>query len=142
MMLAGLPVADDAVDGLAELVRAAGADDRLEVALHDGVALLALTIDERARGGGNRTRETFPPKGPRGYLSQSPVVTASSSPVWASSGVFVPSIWLEVAGQVCRDCPAGACGAYPVIPSSVATGGDSAKAPAVVWREDIRPWSW
>ena len=43
-MLAGLP-------GLAELVRAVGADDlaeRLERAVADGVALLALTLDERA----------------------------------------------------------------------------------------------
>ena len=50
-MLAGLPVPDHAVEGLAELVRAAGADDladRLDRALGDGVALLALTIDERA----------------------------------------------------------------------------------------------
>jgi hypothetical protein len=40
MMLAGLPVPDDAVDGLAELVRAAGADDladRLERGVADGV---------------------------------------------------------------------------------------------------------
>jgi len=51
MMVAGLPVPDDAVAELAELVRAAGADefaDRLEVALDDNVKLLALTIDERA----------------------------------------------------------------------------------------------
>ena len=44
MMLAGLP-------GLAELVRAAGADDladRLERAVADGVKLIALTLDERA----------------------------------------------------------------------------------------------
>jgi hypothetical protein len=51
MMLAGIPVPDNAVDGLAELVRAVGADelaDRLEGALGDDVKLLALTIDERA----------------------------------------------------------------------------------------------
>jgi hypothetical protein len=51
MMLAGLSVPDDAVDELAELVRAAGADDladRLERAVADGVALLALKIDERS----------------------------------------------------------------------------------------------
>lgn len=51
MMLAGLPVPDEAVEGLAELVRAVGADDladRLERAVADGVALLALTLDERA----------------------------------------------------------------------------------------------
>ena len=51
MMLARLPVPDHAVEGLAELVRAAGADelaDRLEVAIDDSVALLALTIDGRA----------------------------------------------------------------------------------------------
>ena len=50
-MLAGLPVPNDAVDELADLVRAAGADDvadRLERAVADGVSLLALTIDERA----------------------------------------------------------------------------------------------
>ena len=44
MLLAGLP-------GLAELVRAAGADDladRLERAVADGVKLIALTLDERA----------------------------------------------------------------------------------------------
>ena len=51
MMLAGVPVDADAVAELADSVRATGADalaDRLEVALDDGVALLALTIDERA----------------------------------------------------------------------------------------------
>jgi hypothetical protein len=51
MMLAGLPVPDQAVEGLAELVRAVGADDladRLEHAVVDGVALLALTLDESA----------------------------------------------------------------------------------------------
>ena len=51
MMLAGVPVLADAVAELADTVRATGADalaDRLEVALADGVALLALTIDERA----------------------------------------------------------------------------------------------
>ena len=51
MMLAGLPVPIDAVEDLAELVRAAGADDladRLERAAADHVALLALKIDERA----------------------------------------------------------------------------------------------
>ena len=51
MMLAGVPVHADAVAELADSVRATGADaraDRLEVALDDGVALLALTIDERA----------------------------------------------------------------------------------------------
>lgn len=51
MMLAGLPVPADAVDGLAELVRTAGADDvadRLERALADEVKLLALNLDERA----------------------------------------------------------------------------------------------
>jgi hypothetical protein len=50
-MLAGLPVPDDAVEGLAEMVRAAGADDlaeRLERAVADNVKLLALTLDERA----------------------------------------------------------------------------------------------
>ena len=67
MMLAGLPVPDGAIDALAALVRAAGADDLAQPArarrLDDGVALLALTIDERARGNGNRTREPFPPRG-------------------------------------------------------------------------------
>ena len=62
MMLAGLPVPSDAVQELADLVRAAGVDDpsavppqewwsladRLERALDDNVKLLALTIDERA----------------------------------------------------------------------------------------------
>ena len=51
MMLAGVRVLADAVAELADTVRATGADelaDRLEVALADGVALLALTIDERA----------------------------------------------------------------------------------------------
>lgn len=49
-MVAGLPVPDDAVDGLAELVHAIGGDDladRLERAAADQVALLALTIDDR-----------------------------------------------------------------------------------------------
>ena len=48
-MLAGVPVPAATVE-LAGIVRAAGADelaDRLEVALADGVSLLALTIDER-----------------------------------------------------------------------------------------------
>src|ERR687897_2769261 len=51
MVLAGLPVPDNAIGGLAELVRAADADDladRLERALHDDVKLRALTTDERA----------------------------------------------------------------------------------------------
>ena len=42
-MLAGLPVPDHAVEGLAELVRAAGGKDladRLELAVSDAVALL------------------------------------------------------------------------------------------------------
>ena len=45
------PVLADAVADLADTVGATGADDlanRLEVALDDGVAPLALTIDERA----------------------------------------------------------------------------------------------
>ena len=44
MMLAGLPVPDNAIDGLTELVRAAGADDladRLDRALADGVKLIS-----------------------------------------------------------------------------------------------------
>ena len=51
MMLAGIPVDGAATSELAAMVRADGADDladRLEQALEDGVALLALTIDERA----------------------------------------------------------------------------------------------
>jgi hypothetical protein len=51
MMLAGLPVPNDAVAELATIVRGAGADelaDRLERALTDEVKLLALTLDERA----------------------------------------------------------------------------------------------
>ena len=47
-MLAGLPVPDDAVDGLAELVRAIGGEDladRLERGVADEVKLLALTLD-------------------------------------------------------------------------------------------------
>ena len=51
VMLAGLPVPNDRVAELAELARAGGAHDladRLEGALDDGVALLALTMDERA----------------------------------------------------------------------------------------------
>ena len=50
-MLAGVPVQPDAVAELAATVRATGADalaERLEGALADRVALLALTIDERA----------------------------------------------------------------------------------------------
>ena len=50
-MPAGVPVPNEAVDELANLVRDAGADelaDRLELALDDDVKLLALTIDERA----------------------------------------------------------------------------------------------
>jgi hypothetical protein len=51
MMLAGLPVPDYAVEELADLVRAAGADDladRLERGVADEVKLLALTLDDRA----------------------------------------------------------------------------------------------
>ena len=51
MRLAGIPVQAEAVAELATTVRVIGADDladRLEAALDDGVALLALTIDERA----------------------------------------------------------------------------------------------
>ena len=51
MMLAGLPVPNDAVHEAADLVRDAGADDladRLEHALETEVKLLALTLDERA----------------------------------------------------------------------------------------------
>ena len=51
MMLAGLPIPNDAVAELAAIVRDAGADDladRLERALADEVKLLALTLDERA----------------------------------------------------------------------------------------------
>ncbi len=50
-MLAGIPVDAAATAELTAMVRAAGADElpeRLEQALDDGVALLALTIDERA----------------------------------------------------------------------------------------------
>src|SRR5215210_7891708 len=50
-MLAGLPMRAEAVDELAPLVSAAGADhlaDRLERALADEVKLLALILDERA----------------------------------------------------------------------------------------------
>lgn len=50
-MLAGLPVAADAVDELVGLVRAADAADladRLARANADDVKLLALTIDDRA----------------------------------------------------------------------------------------------
>lgn len=50
MMLAGLPVADEAVHELARLVRDADDDlgDRLEQALVDQMKLLALSLDERA----------------------------------------------------------------------------------------------
>lgn len=51
MMLLGLPVPDNAVDDLAEIVRAAGSDDladRLERPRTDGVKQIALTLDERA----------------------------------------------------------------------------------------------
>ncbi len=51
MMHAGIPVDAASTTELAELVRAAGADelaDRLERALDDDVKLLALTIEERA----------------------------------------------------------------------------------------------
>ena len=50
-MLAALPVPDDAVEGLAKLVRVVGANDladRLDRAVIDGVKLIALTIGERA----------------------------------------------------------------------------------------------
>jgi hypothetical protein len=50
-MLAGLPVPDDAVDELGTLVWSASANDladRLDRAVADKVALLALTLDERA----------------------------------------------------------------------------------------------
>lgn len=49
-MLAGLPVPDDAVEGLAKLVRVVGANDladRLDRAVIDGVKLIALTLGER-----------------------------------------------------------------------------------------------
>ena len=72
MMLAGV-LLDDAVADLADTVRATGADglaDRLDRALHDGVALLALTIDERARSGGNRTRVRFRPALPAAFESR------------------------------------------------------------------------
>jgi hypothetical protein len=51
MMLAGLPVPNDAVHELADLVRESGADDLAdwpERALETDVKLLALTLDERA----------------------------------------------------------------------------------------------
>ena len=51
MMLAGLPVTDDAVDELADLIGDAGADDlaeRLECPVVDDVKLLALTLGESA----------------------------------------------------------------------------------------------
>jgi hypothetical protein len=50
MMLAGLPVPNDAAQELADLVRDADDDlaDRLERALDTEVKLLALTLDERA----------------------------------------------------------------------------------------------
>ena len=51
MRIDGVPIPGPAVDELAQLVRAIGAHelaDRLERAVADGVALLALTIDERA----------------------------------------------------------------------------------------------
>jgi len=51
MMLAGLPVPDDAIEELAALVRIAGAVElanRLEQALDDKVKLLALSLDDRA----------------------------------------------------------------------------------------------
>jgi hypothetical protein len=66
MMLAGPPVPDD-VDGLAELVRAAGADDladRLERGVADDVKLLALTIDDR-RSSWRRSKTR--PKGSPSY---------------------------------------------------------------------------
>lgn len=50
MMLAGLPVPNDAVHELANVVRDAGSDDladRLERALETEVKLLALTLEER-----------------------------------------------------------------------------------------------
>ncbi len=50
-MLAGVPVLAGVVAEVADPVRATGTDDladRLERALDDGLALLALTIDERA----------------------------------------------------------------------------------------------
>lgn len=53
MMLAGVPVHADAVAELATMVRAEAAADlagRLDGALGDSVALLAITIDERAEG--------------------------------------------------------------------------------------------
>ena len=47
MMLAGVPIDPAATADLAEIVRAADAD-QLEQALANDVKLLALTIDERA----------------------------------------------------------------------------------------------
>ncbi len=51
MMLAGLPVPNDAVQELAGILWDAGATelaDRLKLALEHDVKLLALTLDERA----------------------------------------------------------------------------------------------
>ena len=51
MMLAGVPIALEWVPEIARMVKVAGAvelADRLDRAVNDGVALLALTIDERA----------------------------------------------------------------------------------------------
>ena len=63
MMLAGVPVLADAVAELAATVRATGANalaDRLEVAVDDGVALLALTRNHpgRTRRPTQRARRT------------------------------------------------------------------------------------
>ena len=58
VMLAGVPVEPDAVAELAATIRTTGADDlasRLEGAVDDGVALLALTIDERDHPGHARS---------------------------------------------------------------------------------------
>jgi hypothetical protein len=64
-MLAGLPVADAAVEGLAEIVRASGADDlagRREQAVADGVKLVAFTLPER----GSTDVSAHPNRGDRG----------------------------------------------------------------------------
>ena len=63
-MLAGLPVPNDAVEDLADLVWGAGADelaDRLDRAVADEVKLLALTLIPLRRGP-PQARSRVPPR--------------------------------------------------------------------------------
>jgi hypothetical protein len=59
--------------------------------------------------------------------------------VWAFLPKSYSRFWLEMAGHVCQGGAAPAHVVHtPVIPKRVAAGGDGAKAPQVVGRENTR----